>query len=132
MAAAGSPCIPSANCLVYLAAALPFALPFAPSVAGEALFSAFGVFDGHGGRQVATFASNNLLKAVMAEVDASPIPLQVCSTICLVLGMSVWFSLSIAGRRVLLACLSHPLAASAQKPHPIPPALPLAAGGARG
>lgn len=40
-------------------------------------FSAFGVFDGHGGRQVATFASNSLLKAVMAEVDSSPVPLQV-------------------------------------------------------
>ncbi|KAL4448974.1 hypothetical protein ABPG77_007691 [Micractinium sp. CCAP 211/92] len=39
-------------------------------------FSAFGVFDGHGGRQVATFASNSLLKAVMAEVDSSPVPLQ--------------------------------------------------------
>ena len=50
-----------------------------PAASGEALFSAFGVFDGHGGRQVATFASNNLLKAVMAEVDASPIPLQVCT-----------------------------------------------------
>jgi serine/threonine protein phosphatase PrpC len=42
--------------------------------AGEASFSAFGVFDGHGGSQAATFASNHLLQAVMAEVDASPLP----------------------------------------------------------
>ena len=40
-------------------------------------FSAFGVFDGHGGRSVATFASNSLLKAVMGEVDSSSVPLQV-------------------------------------------------------
>ncbi len=58
--------------MLMLMLVLPICLP-----AGEASFSAFGVFDGHGGRQVATFASNNLLKAVMAEVDASPIPLQV-------------------------------------------------------
>lgn len=45
--------------------------------AGRTPFSAFGVFDGHGGRQVATFASNSLLKAVMAEVDRAPEPLQV-------------------------------------------------------
>ena len=46
-------------------------------LAGQVAFSAFGVFDGHGGRQVATFASNSLLKAVMAAVDASAVPLQV-------------------------------------------------------
>lgn len=38
--------------------------------AGEAAFSAFGIFDGHGGRQAATYASNFLLKGVLAEADA--------------------------------------------------------------
>ncbi|GAB4820030.1 hypothetical protein N2152v2_007076 [Parachlorella kessleri] len=38
-------------------------------VPGEASFGAYGIFDGHGGRHVATFASNNLLKKVMARVN---------------------------------------------------------------
>ena len=51
--------------------------------ADAAAFSAFGVFDGHGGRQVATFASNQLLKAVMAEVDAAEALQQVrCGCYC--------------------------------------------------
>jgi len=50
--------------------------------AGEVSFSAFGVFDGHGGRQVATFASNNLVKAVMGSADASGVPLQVRAAGC--------------------------------------------------
>jgi hypothetical protein len=109
--AAFSPCIPSANCLAHLAAALPsLPLACAPFAAGEALFSAFGVFDGHGGRQVATFASNSLLKAVMAEVDASPIPLQVRSAICLALGLCLglclWFDLILA-TQVLLKHACH-------------------------
>jgi serine/threonine protein phosphatase PrpC len=33
-------------------------------------FSAFGVFDGHGGKQVATFASNMVLKNTMAIMDS--------------------------------------------------------------
>lgn len=34
-------------------------------------FSAFGVFDGHGGRQVATFVSHHLLPYVLNELDAT-------------------------------------------------------------
>eukprot|EP00887_Chlorella_sp_A99_P000204 scaffold13.g204.t1 len=42
---------------------------------GETSFGAWGILDGHGGRQVATFASNALLRTVMAEVDAGAAPL---------------------------------------------------------
>ncbi|KAL6770632.1 hypothetical protein ACKKBF_B32030 [Auxenochlorella protothecoides x Auxenochlorella symbiontica] len=37
-------------------------------------FAAYGIFDGHGGRNVATFASNSLLKSVMAAADAASGP----------------------------------------------------------
>lgn len=42
------------------------------SQAGEASFGAWGIFDGHGGRQVATYASNSLLKFVAEGAAASP------------------------------------------------------------
>lgn len=43
--------------------------PHTPGSAAAASFAAFGVFDGHGGRQVATYASHSILKATMAAVD---------------------------------------------------------------
>lgn len=51
--------------------------PLAPAPAGEASFAVFGIFDGHGGRSVATYASNNLLKLVMARVNAAEGAVQV-------------------------------------------------------
>ncbi len=53
--------------------------------AGEATFGAWGIFDGHGGRSVATFASNNLLKKVMERVndaEGEAAALQVGSQTC--------------------------------------------------
>jgi hypothetical protein len=41
----------------------------AAAAAGEATFGVWGIFDGHGGRSVATYASNNLLKKVMDRVN---------------------------------------------------------------
>jgi serine/threonine protein phosphatase PrpC len=49
------------------------------SPSGSTPFSAFGVFDGHGGKSVATFSSKNLLPLVAGYADrcrgAKPVPL---------------------------------------------------------
>ena len=52
------------------------ACPPSPLLAGKAGFGAWGIFDGHGGRQVATYTSNALLKTVMSEVDGAALALQ--------------------------------------------------------
>lgn len=58
-------------CLQRRLGARPWSQPWdLPHCAGEASFAAYGVFDGHGGRATATYASNFLLKTVAAAVDA--------------------------------------------------------------
>jgi serine/threonine protein phosphatase PrpC len=65
---------PDANAVAGQGAAAPAAAAAAPASGPAASFAAFGIFDGHGGRQAATFASNALLKYLAAALDDPALP----------------------------------------------------------